>query len=155
MNAIEVEHLYFSYGLAQTSISSILKDLSFTIRVGELVAIQGPSGSGKSTLLYALGLLSRPDSGLIRILGKDVSSCTEVELAKIEIGTLVLFSNSFTYCLKQVCLIIYCFQLATLTKKFRMGLIRSIGQRSTRNWLVWEIDCNPTPINCPVDSNKG
>ncbi len=83
MNAIEVEHLYFSYGGARTSINSILKDLSFTVRVGELVAIQGPSGSGKSTLLYALGLLSRPDSGLIRILGRDVSSCTEDELAKI------------------------------------------------------------------------
>jgi macrolide transport system ATP-binding/permease protein len=83
MNAIEVEHLYFSYGGARTSINSILKDLSFSVKVGELVAIQGPSGSGKSTLLYALGLLSRPDSGLIRILGKDVSSCTEVELAKI------------------------------------------------------------------------
>lgn len=83
MNAIEVEHLYFSYGGVRTSVSSILKDLSFTVKVGELVAIQGPSGSGKSTLLYALGLLSRPDSGLIRILGKNVSGCTEVELAKI------------------------------------------------------------------------
>jgi macrolide transport system ATP-binding/permease protein len=83
MNAIEVEHLYFSYGGVRTSVNSILKDLSFTVKVGELVAIQGPSGSGKSTLLYALGLLSRPDSGLIRILGKNVSGCTEVELAKI------------------------------------------------------------------------
>lgn len=83
MNAFEVEHLYFSYGGAHTTISSILKDLSFTVKMGELVAIQGPSGSGKSTLLYALGLLSRPDSGLIRILGKDVSNCREEELAKI------------------------------------------------------------------------
>ncbi len=80
MNAIEVEHLYYSYS-NDGSATPILKDLSMTIKSGELVAIQGPSGSGKSTLLYLLGLLSAPTQGVIKIRGKDISELNEDELA--------------------------------------------------------------------------
>ncbi len=80
MNAIEVEHLYYSYS-NDGSATPILKDLCMTIKSGELVAIQGPSGSGKSTLLYLLGLLSAPTQGIVKIQGKDISDLNEDELA--------------------------------------------------------------------------
>lgn len=80
MNAIEVENLYYSY-LNDGSQAPILKNLNLVIKKGELVAIQGPSGSGKSTLLYLLGLLSSPDSGKIKILGKNISDLSSDELA--------------------------------------------------------------------------
>ncbi|MBI2521135.1 MAG: ATP-binding cassette domain-containing protein [Bdellovibrio sp.] len=80
MNAVEVEHLHYSYINDETA-TLILKDLSMAIKIGELVAIQGPSGSGKSTLLYLLGLLSAPTEGTIRILGQDISELNEDELA--------------------------------------------------------------------------
>jgi len=47
----------------------VLKDVSFTVRAGEVVAVVGPSGCGKSTLLSILGGLLQPTSGHARIRG--------------------------------------------------------------------------------------
>src|SRR5262245_22658528 len=54
-----------------------LRGVSCRIPAGRCAFIVGPSGSGKSTLLYLLGALDRPDSGLIRIEGSDLSTMTE------------------------------------------------------------------------------
>jgi len=50
-----------------------LRDISFSAGNGEVVAITGPSGCGKSTLLSLVGLLDRPDSGVITIAGQNLS----------------------------------------------------------------------------------
>ena len=47
-----------------------LRDVSFTVDPGELVALTGASGSGKSTLLNLLGALDVPDAGSIEIDGR-------------------------------------------------------------------------------------
>ena len=51
-----------------------LKNISFEVNKGELVAIIGKSGSGKSTLLNILGLLDKQTDGDYYIGGKKVSS---------------------------------------------------------------------------------
>ncbi len=53
------------------------------VRPGEFVSIMGPSGSGKSTLLYLAGTLERPDSGSLRLGGRDVSGLNPKELADL------------------------------------------------------------------------
>ena len=68
---------------------SILRGISFVIGAGETAAIVGPSGSGKSTLLNVIGGLDRPTSGSVHLAGRDLSTLTEKELAKVrnrEIG---------------------------------------------------------------------
>ncbi|HJX48846.1 MAG TPA: ABC transporter ATP-binding protein [Gaiellaceae bacterium] len=47
-----------------------LRDVSFTVDPGEIVALTGASGSGKSTLLNLLGALDTPDAGVIEIDGR-------------------------------------------------------------------------------------
>lgn len=60
----------------------VLRDVSFTMKQGESLAILGPSGSGKSTLLHLIGTLDQPSSGTIAINGASPFSLSEPELAK-------------------------------------------------------------------------
>jgi len=79
MHLLEVKDLCKSYGSAHTKIDA-LKNVSFSISKGELVAVVGESGSGKSTLLNAIGALDTPTSGKIFIDGKDLFSMPEDKL---------------------------------------------------------------------------
>jgi putative ABC transport system ATP-binding protein len=60
-----------------------LAGVSFSVYLGELVAIVGPSGSGKSTLLHVMGTLERPSSGAVRITGLDVAGLSDRELSVV------------------------------------------------------------------------
>ena len=60
-----------------------LREVSLTIRRGEMVAIVGPSGSGKSTLMHLMGTLDRPSSGRVRLLGHDVAELPDQRLSAI------------------------------------------------------------------------
>jgi putative ABC transport system ATP-binding protein len=60
-----------------------LHALDLAIDAGEYVAIMGPSGSGKSTLLNLLGLLDRPDTGTYRLEGRDVTTLSPDEQARV------------------------------------------------------------------------
>lgn len=87
MNIIEAHNLQKSYQDGTDTIA--LKDVSFTVRKGEFLAIMGPSGSGKSTLLHLLGLLDIPSKGKYIFNGKNTSLYTSNELADLrnrEIG---------------------------------------------------------------------
>jgi lipoprotein-releasing system ATP-binding protein len=59
----------------------VLRGVSCVIETGARVALLGASGSGKSTLLNCLGLLDRPDTGSLRLLGQDPAGLDENERA--------------------------------------------------------------------------
>lgn len=56
-----------------------LNNLGFLVPSGQFLAITGISGSGKSTLLYQLGLLDRPNRGIISIDNINTSKLTSEE----------------------------------------------------------------------------
>jgi NitT/TauT family transport system ATP-binding protein len=68
---IEVKGLSKTFQLAGTAIEAV-RDVSFSVRRGEFVALLGPSGSGKSTVLNMIATLIRPSGGEILIDGKRV-----------------------------------------------------------------------------------
>lgn len=69
---IEFDRVWFRY-----EDQWILKDLSFSVRKGEKVALVGATGSGKSTIVQLLPRLYDPQKGEIRIDGKPVSNYTQ------------------------------------------------------------------------------
>jgi putative ABC transport system ATP-binding protein len=72
-----------------------LRDVSFSVRRGELVAIVGPSGSGKSTLLHVMGTLEQPSSGTVRITGLDVSGLGDRALSVVRATRIGFVFQSF------------------------------------------------------------
>ncbi len=64
--------IHKSYGSGATRFDA-LKGVSLQVKEGESIAIVGKSGSGKSTLMHILALLDEPDSGVVRVEGKDAA----------------------------------------------------------------------------------
>lgn len=67
MAILEVKNLSKSFDKLE-----VLKDISFNVEKGEVVAIIGPSGSGKSTLLRCINQLERVSGGTISVCGKEL-----------------------------------------------------------------------------------
>jgi putative ABC transport system ATP-binding protein len=72
-----------------------LRQLDLQIDAGEYVAVMGPSGSGKSTLLNLLGLLDRPNQGIYRLEGRDVTTLTPDEQARVRSERIGFVFQSF------------------------------------------------------------
>lgn len=79
---LECEHITKIYqeGSLETQ---VLKGVSFSMAMRELVAIVGSSGSGKSTLLHILGALDTPTSGGVELLGQPLSKLKSSQQAKL------------------------------------------------------------------------
>lgn len=65
--------------------NNVLRNISFQVEEGELVAIMGPSGSGKSTLLYSVSGMDAPTSGEVFLNGKDITKLRSKELAGVRL----------------------------------------------------------------------
>ena len=65
---LEVRHLSKAFGN-----NTVLRDIDFTVRPGDVTSIIGASGSGKSTLLRCINLLETPTGGQVMIEGLDVT----------------------------------------------------------------------------------
>ncbi len=74
-NALEFENVWFRY-----DDKWILKDLSFTVKKGETVALVGGTGVGKSTIVQLIPRLYDIQKGSIRIDGKEIHSYTQQSL---------------------------------------------------------------------------
>ena len=73
---IEIKNVNKGYRLGD-DIVPVLKNIDFTVKKGEFVAILGPSGSGKTTLMNIIGFLDRLTDGSYHFSGTDVSKLSE------------------------------------------------------------------------------
>lgn len=98
---IEVKNIYKTYFMEGGTSQLVLKDINFQVHRGEFVAIMGPSGSGKSTLMNILGCLDKPTEGHYILDGQDVSSKSDMELAKIRGRTIGFVFQNFNLMMKR------------------------------------------------------
>jgi lipopolysaccharide export system ATP-binding protein len=66
----------------------VIRDVTLSLRRGEVVGLLGPNGSGKTTCFYAIAGLITPESGLVQIDGRDVTLLPMYRRAKLGIGYL-------------------------------------------------------------------
>lgn len=94
---IDFENVYFKYPETQDNEPYVLEDISFSVDVGENIALVGPSGAGKTTISKLIPRFYDIESGNIKIDGKDVRDLT-LESLRDNIGIVqqdvYLFSGS-------------------------------------------------------------
>ena len=61
----------------------VLRDVSLSLKEGELISVSWPSGCGKSTLLNILGTLDQPDKGTLEITGKNVALLDDESVSRL------------------------------------------------------------------------
>jgi len=89
---IEMEDIVTRFG------ENLVHDhLNLSIKEGEIYGLLGGSGSGKSTLLKEMIMLLRPESGRIRVLGKDILDLSTIEAEALRKQWGVLFQSGALY----------------------------------------------------------
>lgn len=81
---LKVKDLCKTY-IADKRQNNVLRNISFEIEKGDMVAIMGPSGSGKSTLLYTVSGMDKSTSRSIVYNGRDITEMKQDELAAVRL----------------------------------------------------------------------
>ncbi len=94
MPLIELSGIERTFVLGDSTVNALAR-IDLSIEQGEYVAILGPSGSGKSTMLNLLGLLDRPNAGVYRLEGRDVTTLSPDEQAQVRSQRIGFVFQSF------------------------------------------------------------
>tara|TARA_R110000868_G_scaffold13102_6_gene61687 strand:- start:11763 stop:12557 length:795 start_codon:yes stop_codon:yes gene_type:complete len=89
---IEIKDLYKSFGD-----NHVLNGFNMTVMEGENLVVMGKSGSGKSVMIKCLVGLEQPDSGTVKILGKEINKLDQQTLDELRSDIGFLFQGSALY----------------------------------------------------------
>ena len=119
---LKTEGIYKSYRMGAAEVK-VLKGVDLAVRKGEFLAIVGASGSGKSTLLHILGALDKPDNGVVKFEGRDLSRLSAGELNRFR-NKMVGFVFQFYHLLDELSVLENVF-LPTMAGKGVFGWLAS------------------------------
>ena len=74
-----------------------LKDISLSVKEGEIFGVIGQSGAGKSTLIRCINMLERPTSGSVVVDGVDLTKLNEKDLRE-QRKNIGMISSTSIYC---------------------------------------------------------
>ena len=92
--AVRTEDLWKVFEQEPEPVKAV-QGVSLDIRPGEFVAMAGPSGSGKTTVLNLLGGLMRPTSGKIWVGGRETTTLSDRELARLRLEEIGFVFQAF------------------------------------------------------------
>ncbi len=117
MAVIELEQVNKTYSGKNGTVQA-LKEVSLSVEEGEIFGVIGLSGAGKSTLVRCINLLERPESGRVRVEGREISSFSEREL-RLERQNIAMIFQQFNLLMQRTVLDNVCFplEIAGLRKK--------------------------------------
>jgi len=83
-NILEVKDLCKTY-IVNKRQNNVLRNVNFSVKSGEMVAIMGPSGSGKSTLLYTVSGMDSLTAGDVLFDGRSIAKMSQRELSELRL----------------------------------------------------------------------
>ena len=91
-NVFELEHVYKTYRNEGKDFEA-LKDVSLSVKEGEIFGIIGMSGAGKSTLVRTLNRLENVTGGSVKFYGKDLANLNSGELRNVRHSISMIFQS--------------------------------------------------------------
>jgi len=131
MAVIELEQVNKTYSGKNGAVQA-LKEVSLSVEEGEIFGVIGLSGAGKSTLVRCINLLERPESGYIRVEGKELSSLSGKEL-RLERQNIAMIFQKFNLLMQRNVLDNVCFPLEIAgvrkkeARKQALEYLRTVG----------------------------
>ena len=93
---LELSGIEKGYNRGKPSEVLVLRGASLSVAKGEVVALVAPSGAGKSTLLHIAGLLDTPDTGTVRLGGREMGGLSDkarTEARRADVGFIYQFHH--------------------------------------------------------------